>query len=78
MSRRTGLTALFLLAVIAAILAALVVEASRGPSFRAASYGSWDECVNGIPEEWERGSLPYTQAEAACGYVHGRTGRQSQ
>lgn len=68
--RRTTFTIVFLLLMIGGIVAALVVEASRNPSFRAADYEGFADCMANIPREWLPGSLEHTSAETACAYVH--------
>ena len=70
--RSTVITALVLVAIIAAIMVALFMEAAAGPSFRAEDYGSVDECIRNIPAEWGPGSLQREGARDACMYVHGR------
>ncbi len=62
----------FLVAVVAIILTALIVQTTSGPTFRAADYANMNECVQNIPSEWLRGSLEYDAAETACFYIHVR------
>ena len=62
-----------LTAIVLGIIAALLVEAAAGPTFRAEDHASYEECVRNIPSEWSRGSLQRTGAEDACGYVHRRS-----
>lgn len=66
----TKLTLLVLLLVIGGITLSLVRETSSGPSFRAADYGSLEECLRNIPETWLEGSVERTGAETACRYQH--------
>lgn len=65
-------TAGFIAIVLALIVGALLLETSRGPSFRAADHSSMEECVAAIPREWRQGSMERDGAEAACYYVHVR------
>ena len=57
-----------------AIVAALLVEAAAGPTFRAADHATYEACVRNIPSEWAPGSIQRTGAEDACRHVH-RAGR---
>jgi hypothetical protein len=68
----TRLTLLFLGATVVVILTALILETTRGPTFRAADHADMTECVRNIPSEWRPGSLEYDGAEAACYYIHVR------
>jgi hypothetical protein len=68
----TRFTLVFLAATVAIILGALIMETSRGPTFRAADHADMGECVRNIPREWRPGSLEYTGAESACYYIHVR------
>lgn len=68
----TRFALIFLIATIVVIFTALVVQTSRGPTFRAADYADMNECVRNIPSEWLRGSLEYDAAETACYYIHVR------
>ncbi len=70
MKRSTWITALVLVAITVAIVAALMREATSGPVFRAEDHAGYDACVAAIPVEWEPGSLARTGAEDACRYVH--------
>ncbi len=72
MSRNTWITAAALAAIVLAIIVALVLEASSGPSFRPEDYASYDECIRNIPPEWGPGSVPRDGAEEACFFVHRR------
>lgn len=69
-------TIAFLVLVVALILGALMMETTRGPSFRAADHSDMQECVRNIPTEWRPGSLEYDGAEAACYYIHVRDAGQ--
>jgi hypothetical protein len=62
----------FLAATVAVILGALILQASRSPTFRAADHADMGECVRNIPSEWRPGSLEHDGAETACYYVHVR------
>ncbi|MEX2531101.1 MAG: hypothetical protein WD960_10045 [Gemmatimonadota bacterium] len=68
----TWFTLAFLVATVVVIFTALVVQASRGPSFRAADYADMNECVRNIPVEWLPGGLEYSSAETSCYYIHVR------
>lgn len=70
LTRSTYLTAIVLAAVVVAIIAALLVEAAAGPTFRAEDHATYEECVRNIPSEWAPGSIQRTGAEDACGYIH--------
>lgn len=72
MSRNTWVTAAALAVVIIAVMVALLVETSAGPSFRAEDHASYDECIRNIPPEWAPGSLARDGAEEACFFVHRR------
>lgn len=72
MHRGAWVTALVLGLIVVGITAALLVEASRGPSFRAEDYDSLQECLANIPAEWAPGSMNRDGAEQACRYVHGQ------
>jgi hypothetical protein len=61
---------LFIAATVVVILTALIVQTTRGPTFRAADHDSMADCVANIPREWRPGSLEYDGAEAACYYIH--------
>lgn len=65
-------TAVVLVLVAAAIVVALMMEATSGPMFRAEDHANYAECIAAIPAEWEMGSLNRTGAEDACHYVHAR------
>lgn len=71
MNRSTLITAVVLGLTIIAITVALLIEANRGPSFRAADYDSLQECLSNIPAEWAPGSMQRDGAEDSCRYVHG-------
>ncbi len=73
MTPSTWITAAVLTAILTAIVAALLLEAGSGPTFRAEDYDSHQECLRGIPPEWAPGSLQRSGAEDACMYVHQRT-----
>jgi hypothetical protein len=68
----TRFTFVFLAATVAVILGALILQASRSPTFRAADHADMSECVRNIPSEWRPGSLEYDGAETACYYIHVR------
>ena len=70
MKRSTWITVAVLLAIVVAIVAALMGEATSGPVFRAEDHADYGACVAAIPVEWEPGSLPRSGAEDACRYVH--------
>lgn len=71
MNRGTLITALVLGLTLIGITVALLMEANRGPTFRAEDYGSLQECLANIPVEWAPGSLQREGAADACRYVHG-------
>ena len=71
MHRGAWVTALVLGLIVVGITAALLIEAGRGPSFRAEDYDSLQECLANIPAEWAPGSMNRDGAEQACRYVHG-------
>lgn len=68
-------TIVFLGTTVVVILGALILETSRGPTFRAADFSNMRDCVQGIPDEWLPGSLEHDGAEAACYYIHVRDRR---
>lgn len=70
MTRSRWITAGVLLIVAIAIVAALMMEATSNPTFRAEDYPDYRACLAGIPAEWGPGSLERTGAEDACRYVH--------
>lgn len=72
MNRTTLITAAALAIMVAAIIAALLMEAGSGPTFRPQDYESYDECMRNIPSEWAPNSLQRSGAEDACMYVHRR------
>lgn len=72
MHRGAWVTALVLGLIVVGITAALLIEAGRGPSFRAEDYDSLQECLANIPAEWAPGSMNRDGAEQACRYVHGQ------
>lgn len=72
MNRITLVSLIVLGAAIVLVLAALMMEASSGPSFRPADYDSYQECVRNIPAEWGPGSFQHDGATDACMYVHQR------
>lgn len=72
MKRSTSITAVILVAIVAVIVIALLVEAGSGPTFRAEDHASYEECVRNIPAEWGPGSMQRSGAEDACHYVHRR------
>lgn len=69
------LTLVVLVVAIGAIVAALFLESSRNPTFRAADHGSYEACVAAIPAAWPQGSIDWVQAEAACRYEHAAPNR---
>jgi branched-subunit amino acid ABC-type transport system permease component len=73
--KTTRLTAIFLVVVVAGLVALLVREAASGPTFRAQDYDSYAECMGNIPREWLPNSLERQSAETACMFVHQRRGR---
>lgn len=72
MSRNTWITAVALAVIVLAIVVALFMETSTGPSFRPEDYDSYDECIRNIPAEWGPGTLSRDGAEEACFFVHRR------
>lgn len=72
MSRSTWITGAVLAAMIVAIIVALMMEAARGPTFRAEDHATYEECMRNIPAEWGPGSMQRSGAEDACMYVHRR------
>jgi len=66
----TNLTILVLLLAVGGITYALVRETAAGPSFRAADYGSFEECLRNIPAAWVEGSVERVGAETACRHEH--------
>ena len=66
------ITAVVLGLTVIAITVALLMEANRGPTFRARDYDSFQECLENIPPEWAPGSMQRDGAEESCRYVHGR------
>lgn len=66
----TKLTVAVLVLLVVGIVGALIVEASRNPSFRAEEYDSLEACLAAIPAEWESGSVERTGAETACRHIH--------
>jgi hypothetical protein len=66
------MTAGFLVLIVALIMAALVREAARGPTFRAEDHANYQDCLRAIPAEWLQGSMDRSGAEDACFYVHQR------
>lgn len=58
-----------------AIVVALMLEATSGPTFRPEDFADHRACVAGIPSEWGPGSIERSGAEDACRYVHLRTER---
>ena len=75
MKRARWLTAVLLIVLAIGIVAALMVEATSGPTFRAEDHADHAACVAGIPAEWGPGSLERSGAEDACRYVHLRPTR---
>lgn len=55
-----------LVALIVGVVAALMAETSRNPSFRAEDYDSLEACLANIPSEWASGGVERTGAETAC------------
>lgn len=76
MKPRTLITMLVLGGVIVVLTMALLREAASGPTFRAADYDSYGECVAAIP--FAPGSLEQSGSEAACRYEHERRLREQQ
>jgi hypothetical protein len=72
MKTRTWVTIVVLGAAVLGLIVLLVREATRGPMFRAEDHASYADCIANIPPEWQRGSVEYMGAEAACGYIHAR------
>lgn len=72
MNRGAVLTAAVLGLTLVIITVALLMEANRGPTFRAEDYETLQECLANIPVEWAPGSLQRDGAEQSCRYVHGR------
>jgi hypothetical protein len=70
--KTTRLTAIFLVVVVAGLVALLVREAASGPTFRAQDHDSYAECMANIPREWLPNSLERQSAETACMFVHQR------
>lgn len=70
MNRTRWVTAGILVLIVAAVVAALMSEATSGPTFRPEDFADYDECIAGIPAEWGPGSVDRTGAEDACMYVH--------
>jgi hypothetical protein len=75
LNRLTLITAVFLMAVVAILVAALYHEAASGPTFRAEDHDNYPECMRNIPREWLPNSLERQGAETACMFVHQRRGR---
>ena len=71
MNKGAWITALVLAVTVVAITVALLMEANRGPTFRAADYDDLEECLRNIPAEWAPGSMQREGARDACRYVHG-------
>ena len=72
MNRGALLTAVVLGLTIVGVTVALLMEANRGPSFRAQDYDTLQECLASIPVEWAPGSMQRDGAAQSCRYVHGR------
>lgn len=72
MNRGTLITAVVLGLTLVAITVALLVEANRGPAFRAEDYDTLQECLANIPAEWGPGTMQRDGAEDACRYIHGQ------
>jgi hypothetical protein len=68
MKGSSKLTAAALGLLLVVIFLIVMREAMGGPTFRAAEYATYDECMANIPREWLLGSLERTRAEAACHY----------
>jgi hypothetical protein len=66
----TRFTIAFLAFTVTVILGALVMQTTRGPTFRAADHADMADCIRNIPSEWARGSLERDGAETACFYTH--------
>ncbi len=60
------LTAVLLVLVIVLVVVALIRTAASEPSFRAADYPTYNECMSAIPSAWGGGSLERDRAERAC------------
>ncbi|HLU24224.1 MAG TPA: hypothetical protein VKZ58_00765 [Longimicrobiales bacterium] len=65
------ITVVFLVVALAVIVGVLLLETSRGPSFRPGDYADLAECLRNIPSEWQPGSAEYEGARTACAYTHG-------
>lgn len=79
MKASTKWTVAFLVVALVAIMAVTWRYALSGPTFRAADYATYDECIANIPREWLLGSLERTRAEAACQHeAHQRVQRGGQ
>lgn len=76
MKRSTWITAVVLVVITIAIVAALMREATSGPVFRAEDHRSFESCLAAIPAEWEPGSIARSGAEDACRYAHARSPEQ--
>ena len=70
MQRGRVITVVVVVVMAIAIVAALMMEAASGPTFRAEDHADHAACVAAIPAEWGPGSLDRTGAEDACRYVH--------
>lgn len=70
MNRGAVITVVTLGLVVIGITVALLMEANRGPTFRAEDYESFQECLANIPMEWAPNSMQREGAAAACRYVH--------
>ena len=71
MNRGALITVVVLGLVVVGITVALLMEANRGPTFRAEDYDTLQECLANIPVEWAPGSMQRDGAATACRYVHG-------
>lgn len=66
MKRTSKLTMAVLGVALVVIIFVVMREALGGPTFRAADYATYDECMTNIPREWLLGSIERGRAEAAC------------
>jgi hypothetical protein len=74
--QRTLITTVLLGGVIVGLIVMLMREASSGPTFRAADYPTYGECIAAIP--FRPGTLEESGSEAACRYEHERRLREQQ
>jgi hypothetical protein len=76
LKQRTVITTVLLGGVIVLLIVMLLREAASGPTFRAADYPTYAECIAAIP--FRPGSLEQSGSEAACRYEHERRLREQQ